>query len=434
MDNSSLHKIRSLPQKLGSSLHNVAVALNDQIKSSLGYGESTAEPPTMSVSPASQQKAIEGVADWLTRWKEWAVENRGRVIAYAIATGVAVVILRRVYERKYKRRSVAENESEVVVLTGADTSLGKSIALYLEQNGFVVFAAVPTTKDVEALGREGRTRLKGLVMDPTKPDSIAQAVKQVSTFLSIPLKQISSPTGSQERPHLTAVINAATATAYGPFETVPYDSWTKTLNVNVLGTALVTQSFLPLLRQNPYGTSRVVVLSSARDASLGVPFASPMSASRHAVEAMAESLRREIARFSIKVVCLQAGVRLDKEEDEEGEMGSLGVDEVWRREKTMQEYRVLASSPTFGLLSILPSGNVDLRPYPSLSPGCTGRGGVRCADPSKSAIADPGRNWVVGVPDRRERVGAPSVGGVGDGGDGRKWEEKREGEGGRRWV
>jgi short-subunit dehydrogenase len=88
---------------------------------------------------------------------------------------------------------------------------------------------------------------------------------------------------------LHGLVNNAGVAIAGPMEFLPIDELRRSLEINVVGVAMVTQHFLPLLRQ---GRGRIVNISSTAGF-LAVPMIGAYSASKFALEAMSDSLRQE---------------------------------------------------------------------------------------------------------------------------------------------
>ncbi len=92
------------------------------------------------------------------------------------------------------------------------------------------------------------------------------------------------------------VDNAGIAIA-APLELVPLDELRRQLEVNVVGQVAVTQAFLPALRRT---RGRVVLMGSIGGRS-ALPFLGPYAASKHALEAVADSLRVELRPWGVAV-------------------------------------------------------------------------------------------------------------------------------------
>jgi NAD(P)-dependent dehydrogenase (short-subunit alcohol dehydrogenase family) len=73
--------------------------------------------------------------------------------------------------------------------------------------------------------------------------------------------------------------------------------------VNLLGQVAVTQAFLPAIRR---ARGRVVNVSSI-GGRIALPLMSPYNASKFALEAVSDSLRREVRRFGVHVAVIEPG-------------------------------------------------------------------------------------------------------------------------------
>ena len=171
-----------------------------------------------------------------------------------------------------------------VAVTGASTGIGYACALRLHAAGWHVFGGVRTEAAADALRAEG---VEPLELDVTDSGQIASAVAEVGGDLN------------------GLIANAGIAIA-SPLELVPLDELRRQLEVNVLGQVAVIQAFLPALRRS---RGRVVLMGSIGGRS-ALPFLGPYAASKHALEAIADSLRLELAPFGVAVSIVEpASVR-----------------------------------------------------------------------------------------------------------------------------
>jgi NAD(P)-dependent dehydrogenase (short-subunit alcohol dehydrogenase family) len=126
-------------------------------------------------------------------------------------------------------------------------------------------------------------------MDVTRPDQIALAGQTVGEHV-----------GGRG---LDALVNNAGVGLAWPLEVVPLDRFRAQFEVNVDGQLAVTQVFLPLIRQ---ATGRVIMIGSIADR-MTPPFVGPLAASKHALLALSEALRLELAPWNIRVVLIEPG-------------------------------------------------------------------------------------------------------------------------------
>ena len=102
---------------------------------------------------------------------------------------------------------------------------------------------------------------------------------------------------------LDAVVNNAGVAVSAPVEAVDLDELRRQLEVNVVGPVAVTQAVLPRLR---LARGRVVFISSV-SGRMSPPLMGPYSASKYALEALADALRIELRPWGIKVTLIEPG-------------------------------------------------------------------------------------------------------------------------------
>jgi NAD(P)-dependent dehydrogenase (short-subunit alcohol dehydrogenase family) len=165
--------------------------------------------------------------------------------------------------------------ARAVLVTGASSGIGHASALRLAASGWRVFGGVRSEEDAERLREQG---VEPLQLDVTDSAAIAAAAEVVGGELH------------------GLVDNAGIAIA-APLELVPLDELRRQLEVNVVGQVAVLQAFLSALRRVQ---GRVVLMGSVGGRS-ALPFLGPYAASKHALEAIADSLRIELAPWGIGV-------------------------------------------------------------------------------------------------------------------------------------
>ena len=169
-----------------------------------------------------------------------------------------------------------------MIVTGASSGIGEATALHLRSLEFEVLPAVRRDEDAERLRQDG---FEPLLLDVTDAASIERARDEV---------------GEGE---LSGLVNNAGVAIAGPIEFVPVDELRRQLEINVVGQVAVTQAFLPALRR---GGGRVVNISSI-GGRVALPMAGPYAASKFALEAISDSLRREVGRHGVDVVVIEPG-------------------------------------------------------------------------------------------------------------------------------
>jgi len=182
-----------------------------------------------------------------------------------------------------------------VVITGASTGIGHGAAKVLVGAGFRVFGSVRKATDAERLKRELGTNFVPLLFDVTDEPAVKAASGEVGSSLA------GEP--------LFGLVNNAGIAVPGPLLYLGSDEVRHQLEVNVIGQMMVTQAFAPLLmtqsgRDTPPG--RIVMISSV-GGRIATPFMGPYSASKFAIEALSDSLRRELLPYGIDVIVIAPG-------------------------------------------------------------------------------------------------------------------------------
>ncbi|MCB8951460.1 MAG: SDR family oxidoreductase [Ardenticatenales bacterium] len=176
-----------------------------------------------------------------------------------------------------------------VLVTGASSGIGAATALYLDERGWRVFAGIRHPQDAAALRARASARLTPLPLDITDAGQIAAAVETVRAAVGAD--------------GLDGVVNNAGIFLGGPVEFMPLDNLRQLLEVNVLGTAAVTQAFMPLLRQS---RGRIVNIGSI-NGRFAMPMVAPYAISKFALRALNDALRREVAGWGVRVIIIDPG-------------------------------------------------------------------------------------------------------------------------------
>jgi NAD(P)-dependent dehydrogenase (short-subunit alcohol dehydrogenase family) len=182
-----------------------------------------------------------------------------------------------------------------VVITGASTGIGWATAKLLLARGFRVFGSVRKQADADRLGGEFGANFTPLLFDVTDEAAVLASARQVRAALN----------GET----LAGLVNNAGIAVAGPLLDLAADEFRRQIDVNVIGPVISTQAFGPLLGADPSlkgPKGRIVMISSVAGKN-GNPLSSPYSASKHAIEGLSESLRREMMLFGIDVVIVAPG-------------------------------------------------------------------------------------------------------------------------------
>ena len=165
----------------------------------------------------------------------------------------------------------------LALVTGASTGIGRATAFHLAGLGFHVLAGVRDPADAP----DG---LEPLKLDVTDESDIAAAAERVGA-------------------ELHALVNNAGIALSGPIEVVPIDEWRRIVDINLLGQVAVTRALLPAVLR---ARGRVVNMSSI-GGRVANPLFGPYSATKFALEAVSDALRREVAAHGVRVVSIEPG-------------------------------------------------------------------------------------------------------------------------------
>jgi NAD(P)-dependent dehydrogenase (short-subunit alcohol dehydrogenase family) len=162
------------------------------------------------------------------------------------------------------------------LVTGASSGIGAACVARLVSDGWRVFAGVRRTGDAPRGSEE-------ILLDVTSEEQIRAAAERID--------------------RLDALVNNAGIAIAMPLEFIPLQELRRQLDVNVIGQVAVTQAFLPHLRRSH---GRVVFIGSIAGKS-ALPFLGAYAASKHALEALADSLRIELRPFGVSVSLVEPG-------------------------------------------------------------------------------------------------------------------------------
>ncbi len=180
--------------------------------------------------------------------------------------------------------TTSSETQKLVVVTGASTGMGASAARELARQGFHVLAGVRRDRDADAIRATG---IEPVILDITKPEQVAALAARV---------------GGDPR-SLHALVNNAGIQVNAPVEALPMAQWRWVFEVNLFGHIAVTQALLPLLL---HSKGRVINISSV-GGKIAMATYGAYAGAKFALEAVSDSLRREVAPLGVKVIVIQPG-------------------------------------------------------------------------------------------------------------------------------
>ncbi|MEO0607026.1 MAG: SDR family oxidoreductase [Pseudomonadota bacterium] len=183
---------------------------------------------------------------------------------------------------------------KTVIITGASTGIGRAAAEHLADKGWQVFAGIRKPADGKALIKAD-DRIIPIVLDVTQPEQVDAAVETVRAAL-----------GGQK---LAGLVNNAGIANMGPLALQPLDQFKSHFDVNVFGLLRASQAFAPLLGMDESlagKPGRIINITSV-GGKLASPFLGAYTATKHAVESITDSLRRELVIFGIDAIAVGPG-------------------------------------------------------------------------------------------------------------------------------
>lgn len=175
----------------------------------------------------------------------------------------------------------------LALVTGASSGMGRETAKRLAEKGFEVIVAARRMDRLEEIAAQHKTIIpKGV--DLSHPEEVAAFCEYLSAL---------------PRP-VSVLVNGAGYSIRGALEDVPPEVVRRVFQVNLFSLIQVTQACLPAMRKKREG--RIVNVSSMVG-KFPFPMSGVYAATKHALEAITDALRLEVAPFGIKVIAIRPG-------------------------------------------------------------------------------------------------------------------------------
>jgi NAD(P)-dependent dehydrogenase (short-subunit alcohol dehydrogenase family) len=175
--------------------------------------------------------------------------------------------------------------SKAVLITGCSSGIGHATAERLAADGWKVYATARKPESIADLKEKG---CETLALDVTDEESMSAAVAAVTDAEGA----------------VGVLVNNAGYGQEGAFEATPMAEIRRQFETNVFGLIRLTQMVLPGMRRQGWG--KIVNLSSM-GGKLTFPGGAFYHATKHAVEALSDALRFEVAGFGIDVIVVEPG-------------------------------------------------------------------------------------------------------------------------------
>jgi NAD(P)-dependent dehydrogenase (short-subunit alcohol dehydrogenase family) len=237
---------------------------------------------------------------------------------------------------------------KTVLITGAGTGFGHEAAMRLAEKGFNVIATVEVYAQVQTLKRQAIKRGVNLKVEKLDVTNDGDRKKALDWGVEI-------------------LVNNAGVLEGGSVLDIPGSNMRHEFEVNVIGPLLLTQGLAKQMVKR--GKGRIVWVSSREGLNVN-PFTGVYSASKHAVEALAETMSLELQEFGIEVATVNPGLFLTGFNDRGFETWKSWEDDPAQR---LFDYSKLAfpraqfdPEPVYATLTAVAAGEIDT--YRNLEP------------------------------------------------------------------
>lgn len=188
------------------------------------------------------------------------------------------------------------DSQKVVLVTGSSSGFGRVTAETLARQGHVVFASMRDIKwknarasaELRTLAKQQGLALYVVNLDVTDIDSVQTAVAEVI----------------DKARRIDVLVNNAGIAFVGPTETLTLEQVQQQFDTNFFGVVSMNRAVLPHMRRQGHG---LLIHISSTGGRLGMPFLGAYTASKFALEALAEAYRYELSGLGIDSVIIEPG-------------------------------------------------------------------------------------------------------------------------------
>jgi NADP-dependent 3-hydroxy acid dehydrogenase YdfG len=181
-------------------------------------------------------------------------------------------------------------KNQIAVITGASSGIGKAIALSLASQGAALGLIGRNLKTLEAVAEKAKSktsRIKTYQIDLNADDDI----QKLKPYLE------------EDFGHIDILIHSAGAISLGLLEGAKIEDFDWQYRINVRAPYLLTQLLLPMIKSR-HGQIVFINSSVGLNAKANV---GQYAATKHALKAIADSLRDEVNAYGIRVLSIYPG-------------------------------------------------------------------------------------------------------------------------------
>jgi NAD(P)-dependent dehydrogenase (short-subunit alcohol dehydrogenase family) len=181
--------------------------------------------------------------------------------------------------------SAESRPSKAVLVTGASTGIGHKITQRLAADGYFVYATARKPEDLKALG--AMKNVQALRLDVTHPEEIAAALETIT----------------KAGRGLYGLVNNAGIGTIGSLADMKFEEYELVMNVNASGPVRMIKTFEPLIIEQK---GRIVNIGSISGVLASQNLAA-YSMSKHAIEALTDSLAAQLGAVGVRVSVVEPG-------------------------------------------------------------------------------------------------------------------------------
>ncbi len=171
--------------------------------------------------------------------------------------------------------------NKVILITGASSGIGKSIAEYLLGKNYKVYGTSRNPSNYDS-------KINLLPLDVRNKDSIYECIRYII----------------EKEGRIDVLINNAGVGITGPLEEIPTEEIRNNFETNLFGPIELMKAVLPYMRAQKSG---LIINITSIAGYMGLPFRSVYSSSKGALELITESLRMEVKFFGIEITNVAPG-------------------------------------------------------------------------------------------------------------------------------
>lgn len=216
-------------------------------------------------------------------------------------------------------------EGRVVIVTGGGTGIGRAYAKHFADQG-----AIPVIAEIN--GQAGANVAKEIRADGGRALAVQTDVSDETSVAEMIAMAINEYGGIDVLINNAAIFSTVTRSR---FEDISRDDWTKTLDVNVIGSWICAKLVVPHMEAGGYG--RIINISSST-VPVGLPFLMHYVTSKAAVMGMTRCMASELGERGITCNAIMPGMTDSEVEyigrTEQSLTGVLAMQKIKRIEQT----------------------------------------------------------------------------------------------------